>query len=221
MKTEKRIIDAAIRVILRQGYNKTTMQDIANEAGFARSTIYTKWKTKEALLTDLIWAESEAYLDSWLELVEHDPNGDSLHGLYRNAILAVRQHPFIRAIYAQNQFVLGNFMHDPMVVQVTSGMLSSNTEWLRSLQTYGLIRADLDVEILSWIEVIFRQGIFTFPINTDTHPKLDYELILEYFSTMFEQFAGTRSVAVPNAGKIALKNYVDISKREYQQIVND
>lgn len=91
MKTEKRIQEAAVRVLFRQGYNKTTMQDIADEAGVARSTIYTKWKTKEALFTDLIWIESEAYMDSWLDLVEQDPDGGKLQGLYRNALLAIRQ----------------------------------------------------------------------------------------------------------------------------------
>ncbi|MEM7331396.1 MAG: TetR/AcrR family transcriptional regulator [Chloroflexota bacterium] len=221
MKTEKRIQEAAIRVIFRQGYNKTTMQDIANEAGLARSTIYTKWKTKEALFGELIWSESIAYVDTWLELVKRDPDGGTLQGLYRNALLAIRQFPFIRAIYAQNKFVLGNFINDPTVAQVTSSMLVSNTQWLKSLQTNGLIRADLDAEILSWIEVIFRQGLFTFPINLDTHPTMDYERLLEYFASMFEQFAGVQADVDPDAGKIALKNYINIFKREYQQNLND
>ncbi|MEM8859903.1 MAG: TetR/AcrR family transcriptional regulator [Chloroflexota bacterium] len=221
MKTEKRIRDAAIQVIFRQGYNKTTMQDIANEAGLARSTIYTKWKTKEALFTDLIWIESEAYVDSWLALVEEDPNGGRLQELYRNALLAIRQHPFIQALYAQNQFVLGHFIHDPAVAQITSGMLLSNTQWLKTLQANGLIRADLDIEILSWIEVIFRQGLFTFPIDMETHPKIDYELILEYFATMFEQFAGVQAEVDPNAGRIALKNYVNIFKQDLPHILDD
>ena len=221
MKTEKRIREAAIRVIFRQGYNKTTMQDIANEAGFARSTIYTKWKTKEALLTELIWIESNAYMDTWLALVEHDPDGDNLGGLYRNAILAVRKHPLIRALYVQNRFVLGNFVHDPTVTQITSSMLLSNIQWLTGLQTNGLIRPDLDVEIIAWIEMIFRQGLFTFPVDMDTNPKIDYELLLNYFSTMFEQFVGTQGIAEPNAGKVALKNYVELFKRENQQALND
>ncbi len=221
MNTEKRIREAAVRAVLRQGYDKTTMQDIANEAGIARSTIYTKWKTKETLFTELLWVESEAYMDTWLELVEHDPEGGSLRGVYRNAVLAVRQRPFILALYAQNQFVLGSFIHDPIYEKAMSGMLLWNTKWFSTLQTYGLVRADLDVEIIAWIEVIFRQGLFSSPFNMGAHPNIDYETILDHFFTMFEQFVGTKETVPPDVGNIALKNYVDTFKRDYQQFLND
>ena len=101
-----------IRVVLRQGYDKTTMQDIATEAGVARSTLYTKWQTREVLFTDILWRETLAYLDAWYDMVEHDPDGGSLPGIYRNALRAVRKNPLILALYTQNRFVLGSFVHE-------------------------------------------------------------------------------------------------------------
>lgn len=221
MNTEKRIREAAVRVVLRQGYDKTTMQDIANDAGIARSTIYTKWKTKETLFTELLWVESEAYMDAWLELVENDPDGGSLRGVYRNAVLAVRQRPFILALYAQNQFVLGSFVHEPIYEKAMSGMLLWSTRWFMILQAHSLVRTDLDVEIIAWIEVIFRQGFFSSPFDMDAHPNIDYEAILDHFFTMFERFVGTQATVSPDVGTIALKDYVDTFKRDYQQFLKN
>jgi AcrR family transcriptional regulator len=51
-KTE--ILDAAMRVITRFGLRKTTMRDIAEEAGVARQTVYNAFANKDDLLCDLI-----------------------------------------------------------------------------------------------------------------------------------------------------------------------
>lgn len=214
MKTASRIIEAMVRLVLRQGYDKTTMQDIADEAGVARSTIYTKWKTKEALFTDVLWVESLAYLDDWLELVEQDADDGSLRSIYRTALHAVRQRPFILALYTQNQFVLGSFTHDPTFAEAISALLLWNTNWLRTLQAHGLIRINVDVETIAWIEVIFRQGFYTLPINLAAHPNVDYEAILAQFFTMVEQFVGTQESVSPDRGKTALRDYIDTIKSQ-------
>ncbi len=49
-----RILDAAAELILRWGYRKTTIDDIAKQAGVAKGTIYLHWKTREDLFMALI-----------------------------------------------------------------------------------------------------------------------------------------------------------------------
>ncbi len=44
----ERILDAAAALIQRWGYNKTTIDDIAKQAGVAKGTIYLHWKTRDA-----------------------------------------------------------------------------------------------------------------------------------------------------------------------------
>jgi AcrR family transcriptional regulator len=48
------ILDAAMRVLTRYGLRKTTMKDIAEEAGVARQTVYNAFANKDVLLCDLI-----------------------------------------------------------------------------------------------------------------------------------------------------------------------
>src|SRR4051812_24799591 len=37
---DKRIVDAALRCVARWGVNKTTLEDVAREAGMSRATVY-------------------------------------------------------------------------------------------------------------------------------------------------------------------------------------
>tara|TARA_Y100001956_G_scaffold74694_1_gene81992 strand:- start:125 stop:769 length:645 start_codon:yes stop_codon:yes gene_type:complete len=48
------ILEAAMRVFTRFGLKKTTMKDIAEEAGVARQTVYNAFSSKDVLLCDLI-----------------------------------------------------------------------------------------------------------------------------------------------------------------------
>ncbi|SEW29063.1 transcriptional regulator, TetR family [Cognatiyoonia koreensis] len=44
------LVEAALRVFMRYGVGKTTMNDIANEAGVARQTLYNSYGSKEDIL---------------------------------------------------------------------------------------------------------------------------------------------------------------------------
>ena len=47
---KEKIVDAAIRVIVRYGMKRTTMNDIAEEAGISRQTLYTVFSGKDEVL---------------------------------------------------------------------------------------------------------------------------------------------------------------------------
>ena len=61
----ERILEAAAALITRWGYKKTTIDDIAKQAGVAKGTIYLHWKTREELFKAVILHEE-------MELVEDE-----------------------------------------------------------------------------------------------------------------------------------------------------
>lgn len=74
-KREVNIIDAAIRLFMRYGVKRTSMNDIAAEAGIARQTLYNVFSNKDAvlqatirLLTDRAIARIEAGLKNTNDL---------------------------------------------------------------------------------------------------------------------------------------------------------
>ena len=50
LATRKKIIDAAVGVIIEKGFKSATMREIAKQAGIGDATIYNYFPTKEAIL---------------------------------------------------------------------------------------------------------------------------------------------------------------------------
>jgi AcrR family transcriptional regulator len=62
-ETRSRIMDSAIRLFSRQGYNKASVDVICAEAGISKGAFYHHFKSKQALLL--------ALLDSWLQTIDN------------------------------------------------------------------------------------------------------------------------------------------------------
>ncbi|MFN8606320.1 MAG: helix-turn-helix domain-containing protein [Vulcanimicrobiota bacterium] len=80
-QTRQQLIEATGRLISRLGYSKTSVGDIAQEAGLSRATAYLYFPNKEAMLTAWIGQRSQAlrqqlrqqayhYQDAWQALEE-------------------------------------------------------------------------------------------------------------------------------------------------------
>ena len=55
------IRDAAMRVVVRKGYDHVTVQDIADEAGIAKGTVYLYFKSREDILQKTMSASFEDF----------------------------------------------------------------------------------------------------------------------------------------------------------------
>src|SRR6266403_1484267 len=64
----QQIIDAAIRVFARTGYDNSRVSDIAREAGIARGTIYLYFRTKDEILVTLFREK----MAQWVALVRRE-----------------------------------------------------------------------------------------------------------------------------------------------------
>lgn len=58
--TRQQLIEATGRLILRLGYSKTSVGDIAQEAGLSRATAYLYFPNKEAMLTAWVRQRSQS-----------------------------------------------------------------------------------------------------------------------------------------------------------------
>ncbi len=57
------ILEAAQRMFQRYGYRKTTIEDIAREAGKGKSSLYYYFKNKEELFEAVLWNEWNAVME--------------------------------------------------------------------------------------------------------------------------------------------------------------
>ncbi|HAT87374.1 TetR/AcrR family transcriptional regulator [Cohaesibacter gelatinilyticus] len=66
------ILDQSAKVFAAQGYDKTSMAQIAKTCGFSKALLYHYYENKEALLTDII----QVHLEELLNEVQAAVNGD-------------------------------------------------------------------------------------------------------------------------------------------------
>ena len=74
------IKEAAINLFSSKGYQQSTMDDLAAEAGVSKSLIYWYWDSKAGLLSELIDTCMDQYIDLLTEAVEsNDPFVDKFY----------------------------------------------------------------------------------------------------------------------------------------------
>src|SRR5512143_755882 len=137
---QQQILDAAASVIIRLGYDKATMSDIAEEAGASRRTVYQYFNGKEELFEALLYREYMQYAQTWLEQIEADPRGGTIGGFYRAIFHAVNSRPLIAAMMRRDRRVIGNYLRkrDNLFFQMVSGV--DTTGFFQALQAAGAIR---------------------------------------------------------------------------------
>ncbi|MDG5816141.1 TetR/AcrR family transcriptional regulator [Chitinispirillales bacterium ANBcel5] len=68
------IMDAALKVITRDGYQGAKLEDIAREAGFSKASLYHYFPDREALVLKLIIREQNRIIDTCKEiLLKNEP----------------------------------------------------------------------------------------------------------------------------------------------------
>ena len=125
---EKRrvILDAAVRVFARQGFNQCRVSDIADEAGVAYGLVYHYFRSKDEVLDTLFLERCNVLLD-----VIRDLDGREI---------APREK-----LYAIGSFIVDSYRHDPelmkvIIVEVTRAANSfGQTHLVKIREAYGLI----------------------------------------------------------------------------------
>ncbi|HYG57254.1 MAG TPA: helix-turn-helix domain-containing protein, partial [Symbiobacteriaceae bacterium] len=147
---EQRILDAAAHLFVHYGYDKTTVSDIARDSGVSKGAIYLHFESKEALLEGLIVRELKAYAEKWLALIEADPKGGTIAGMYKNSLYALTGSAFMTAMFTQDGRVLGNYLRRPDNFFRAFRDKQSHSErylFVKLMQDAGAIRQELDPKV--------------------------------------------------------------------------
>ena len=171
---EERILDAAAALLVRWGYRKTTIDDVAREAGVGKGTIYLHWKDKNDLFrSTLVRAQLRASAEA-IQRIAADPEGGLPHRLWTHALMAAHADPLIAAIMKGRtdifQGMAGAF--DPGTIQQFMG---DYEEYIIQLQQAGLIRADLPVSVISFLTGALKIGVINTPdvLGLEQTPSLE------------------------------------------------
>ena len=140
-----RILDAAGELMLRWGYNKTTIDDIARYAGVAKGTIYLHWKTREDLFTALMQREYIRLAEDIKQRIASDPEGGTLHGITKHTMLGTMKSPLTKAIFLRDTDLLGEWLRKEQESPTFSQQIDQSLALYEVLQKRGVMRDDIDV----------------------------------------------------------------------------
>jgi len=155
----RRILNAAAELVQRWGYKKTTIDDIARQAGVAKGTIYLHWKTREALFEALLTREWLIIARDFQQRLVEQPADVTLQSLTRTVVSIVLGRPLLKAFLAGDSDILGELVHSSTGTDILQMRLSMGQAYLEQLRSRGMIRTDIDptrqLKILSAIAVGF------------------------------------------------------------------
>jgi AcrR family transcriptional regulator len=213
--TQEQILSAAVDVIVRLGYNKATMSDIAEEAGLSRRTIYLYFKGKEDLFEALVLREWMQYAQTWLGYVESDPRGGTLGGFFRATMRAVNSRPFIASMMRRDRRVLGNYLRKPdnLFASLQSGLISA--DFIRALQAAGAVRQDLDPAVTAHIIEILGYGQLTIGDFKPADQSPPDEVVMEALADMMDRLLTPENGGDSEAGKAVIRQIVAAARAQF------
>ncbi len=171
----ERVLDAAQKLFLKFGYTKTTVSDIAEEAGISKGAVYLHFHSKEAIMDALVLREGGRVQSEIMALMASDLQGANLFNIYRYSLVALGNNDLMRAFYSRRKEVFGDLLKrlEPKIADAESRSLS--VEFVRQYQTAGLIRPELDPAAVAFLFMTMRYGFLMIDdvIPRDQSPPLD------------------------------------------------
>ncbi len=159
---EEKILDAAAALLIRFGYRKTTIDDVAREAGVGKGTIYLHWKDKISLFRAVMLRNNALVFDDMRQRIQADPNGGLFHRAIIHGMAAALENPLMTILLKGNSDLYASLkdVYDP---QTMGGMIAASDTYFAQLQKEGLIRSDIPPSIISYMIAVMKVGIFNTP----------------------------------------------------------
>jgi len=220
---EQRILASASKLFVHFGFDKTTVSDIARDAGVSKGAIYLHFKSKEILLEALIIQELKIYAERWLELLEADPHGGTIGGMYKNSLYALSSSEFMAAIYKKDGRILGNYLRKPgnFLQSFAEGREQSDRFiFVSMMQKAGAIRKELDPNVVAHIMDLLAYGLVS--INEvkpeGTIPPI--EDVIEGIADFMDRALTPVDGGNPEAGKEIIRQLAEVSRKSYEATIS-
>jgi AcrR family transcriptional regulator len=155
----ERILDVTAGLLLRHGYKRVTIDDVATGAGIGKGTIYLHWKTREALFWAVLQRDAARLLEQILDQLAEDPGLALPSRLMRAIFVEVARRPLVRALLLSDAEVLGALATDTAVA-AAQRELGGNQNYLELLRQQHLLRPDLTVAAAGVILGGVMRGFF-------------------------------------------------------------
>lgn len=172
-----RILDAAETLILRWGYQKTTLDDISRQAGVAKGTIYLHWKTREELFKALMKREKLELTKDLRQHTSKDASSATLQGMLKHLTLIMLKRPLMKAVMLRDIEVIGKLAYNERSSITQIEKIAGFTVYLEFLRAHQIVRTDLSIQAQIYlISAIFTGFFLIAPAMPDEFTPTDEQM---------------------------------------------
>jgi AcrR family transcriptional regulator len=206
----ERLLKSAASLFSRWGFDKTSVDDIAREAGISKGAVYLEFPNKDALFKAVVHWEFARYMQDWLRRFEKDHGDWSFARMIQHSIAAVDSNPFVKALLMRDHRIFGNFLRrDKELFRLA---ISARSEFFSQLQEAGTMRDDIPAPVLAYLVSVTGYGLIAGNEVVPDENKVPFEEAIQAWGLLLE-----RGVAPPRTRNRRVARALLISMVERMQ----
>jgi AcrR family transcriptional regulator len=194
-QTKERIVDAAYRALVKQGYHETSMKDIAAEAGVAPGLAHYYFETKEDLLVATIERACQPVMEAWrqagMNLTGPLPeDADPMVVARMGFELAKEELRTYRGLFLLTFDMFGVGLHNPKIAAAVRAFIDERRAFIARI-TQGVIAGMNEAPIASAdaIAAALWGSLHGIYLQKVMNPDFDAEAAIDALSEMAIAFA--------------------------------
>lgn len=182
--TRERILDIALELFTQQGYDKTSLRDIAERLGTTKAALYYHFKSKSAILLELhmrLHAMAERLLDNVESLPASTPRSEALSLGLDELVTEIDDNRDLVELHLRNQNAMSE-LDDSVEHQAANEQLKRRFQEVLELETLSPeTRVRLTCALGAVVGGLFGQGLVK-DVSHDV--KVDYvrAIVADLFS---------------------------------------
>ncbi|WP_214370119.1 TetR/AcrR family transcriptional regulator [Pseudonocardia sp. H11422] len=180
-----RVLDAATDLLVRWGYQRVTIEDVARHAGIGKGTVYLHFRTKEALFLTVLLRAHHGVVSRMVDRMRADPVEILPSRMLRSLFLELADDPVVRPLYLGDSAVLGRLAHESAdtLGELAQRRAEAGRAWFGLLRDAGLLRTDLDVSEQLYLLGAVTSGFYfvdSLPVPTAPGDPAGRAAVLEH-----------------------------------------
>jgi AcrR family transcriptional regulator len=184
-----RVLDAAADLLVRWGYQRVTIDEVARRAGVGKGTVYLHFRNKEAMFLSVLLRSHHTLVSAMADRMVADPREVLPSRMMRSVYLDVVADPVARPLYLGDGEVLGRLAHE---AADTLGDLAVQRdavgrEAVGLLREAGVMRTDLGVDEQLYVLSAVGAGFFVDAMpHAPTDPAARADLLANTIAAALE-----------------------------------
>jgi TetR/AcrR family fatty acid metabolism transcriptional regulator len=158
-ETRQRLLESALSVFARNGYERATVDEIVREAGFSKGAFYVHFESKDDLFWEMLQERIEKQQEMFRQAIDATQSVEENEKRILQVLFASHDDPLGPAVFLEFS---AHGMRNPKVAERLSEMYgrwhSFVVETLLAGRELGLVREDIDIDLLGSAIMALMEG---------------------------------------------------------------